>query len=61
MTPDFYLPDADIYVECTTMNQRLVARKRRKLRRVEALHDVVVVAHYRRDLERLGWVDADAA
>jgi hypoxanthine phosphoribosyltransferase len=61
MTPDFYLPDADIYVECTTMNQRLVARKRRKLRRVEALHDVVVVAHSRRDLERLGWVDAGAA
>ena len=61
MTPDFYLPEADIYVECTTMKQRLVSRKNGKLRRLQALHDIVVVARYRRDLERLGWVGADAA
>jgi hypoxanthine phosphoribosyltransferase len=31
-TPDFYLPDLDLYVELTTMRQRLVTRKNRKLR-----------------------------
>ena len=32
-TPDFYLPDLDLYVELTTLRQRLVTRKNRKLRR----------------------------
>src|SRR5207302_1207522 len=31
-TPDFYLSDYDLYVELTTMRQRLVTRKNRKLR-----------------------------
>ena len=37
-TPDFYLPEQDVYVECTTMRQRLTARKNRKVRGRFAAH-----------------------
>ncbi|MBU6429450.1 MAG: hypothetical protein KGR26_10595 [Cyanobacteria bacterium REEB65] len=30
--PDFYLPQADLYVELTTMGQRQLTRKHRKIR-----------------------------
>jgi hypothetical protein len=32
--PDFYLPDDDMYVEITTMNQKLVTKKNRKVRQL---------------------------
>jgi hypoxanthine phosphoribosyltransferase len=32
-TPDFYLPDLELYVELTTLKQSLVTEKHRKLRR----------------------------
>ena len=32
VTPDFFLPDHDLYIELTTMRQRLVTRKNRKFR-----------------------------
>ena len=32
--PDFYLPDLDLYVEMTTLRQKLVRKKNRKLRRL---------------------------
>src|SRR5262245_49014237 len=32
VTPDFFLPDYQLYVELTTMRQRLVTRKNRKFR-----------------------------
>ena len=32
-TPDFYLPAQDLYIEITTLNQKLVTRKNRKARR----------------------------
>ena len=51
-TPDFYLPEQDVYVECTTMRQRLTARKNRKLRKLRE-RGVIVGILYRRDLERL--------
>src|SRR2546430_11704641 len=31
-TPDFYLPDLDLYVELTTLRQRLGTRQNRQLR-----------------------------
>ena len=34
-TPDFYLPDLDLYVELTTLKQSLVTVKHRKLRRFQ--------------------------
>ena len=53
-TPDFYLPDQDLYVEVTVMKQSLVTRKNRKLRQLRELHpDVKVKLFYRRDIERL--------
>jgi hypothetical protein len=53
-TPDFYLPDQDLYVEVTVMRQSLVTRKNRKLRQLRALYPhVKVKLFYRRDIERL--------
>ena len=42
VTPDFYLPDADLYIECTEMRPQLAHRKRRKLRKLRALYGEVV-------------------
>ena len=48
--PDFYLPAYDLYVEITTLNQKLVTKKNRKLRRLRELHpDVQVKIFYQRD------------
>jgi hypoxanthine phosphoribosyltransferase len=53
-TPDFYLPEQDLYVEITVMKQSLVTRKNRKLRELRARYpDVKVKLFYRRDIERL--------
>lgn len=54
-TPDFYLPELNMYVELTTMRQRLVTRKNRKMRRLRELYpDIRIKLLYRRDCERLG-------
>ncbi len=37
-TPDFYLPDQNLYVELTTKEQRLMTAKHRKIRKAQALH-----------------------
>ena len=34
-TPDFYLPEYDLYVEVTTLKPSLATRKNRKLRRLK--------------------------
>jgi hypoxanthine phosphoribosyltransferase len=53
-TPDFYLPDQDLYIEVTVMKQSLVTRKNRKLREIQRLYpNVRVKLFYRRDIERL--------
>ena len=53
-TPDFFLPDENLYIEVTVMKQSLVTRKNRKLRELrEHYPDVNVKLFYRRDLERL--------
>lgn len=53
-TPDFYLPEQDLYVEVTVMKQSLVTRKNRKLRKLRQRYpDVRVKLFYKRDLERL--------
>ena len=54
VTPDFYLPEQDLYVELTTMRQALVTRKNRKIRKLrERYPGVRVKIFYRRDFERL--------
>ena len=53
-TPDFYLPEQDLYLEITSMKQSLVTRKNRKLRKLRELYpDVRVKLFYKRDIERL--------
>ena len=53
-TPDFYLPDLDLYIELTTLRQRLVTEKNRKLRTLRELYpDVNVKLLYNRDYRRL--------
>jgi hypothetical protein len=49
-TPDFYLPAYDLYIEITTLNQKLVTKKNRKARLVQELYpDVTVRVLYQRD------------
>jgi hypothetical protein len=48
--PDFYLPRFDLYIEITTLNQRLVTKKNRKVRRLRELYpDVHIKVLYQRD------------
>jgi hypothetical protein len=48
--PDFYLPGFDLYIEITTLNQRLVTKKNRKVRRLRELYpDVRIKVLYQRD------------
>ena len=37
-TPDFYLPDMDIYIEITTMDQKLITKKQRKIKLAKKLY-----------------------
>ena len=53
-TPDFHLPEQDLYLEVTVMKQSLVTRKNRKLRKLrERYPEVRVKLFYKRDIERL--------
>ena len=53
-TPDFYLPELDLYVELTTLKQSLVTKKNRKLRRLRKLYpDINIRLFYGRDYRRL--------
>ena len=52
-TPDFFLPDLDLYVECTVMRQARTNRKRRKVLRTRREAGVSVEILYRHDLDRL--------
>jgi len=48
--PDFYLPAYDLYIEITTLNQKLVTKKNRKVRLLRELYpDVKVKMFYQRD------------
>jgi hypothetical protein len=58
-SPDFYLPTFDLYIEVTTMNQKLVTKKNRKVRRLRELYPgVKIKIFYQRDylalLEKYG-------
>ena len=53
-SPDFYLPDLDLYLEMTTLRQKLVRKKNRKLRRLRELYpDLNVKLFYARDFRAL--------
>ena len=54
LTPDFYLPDLDLYLELTTMKQRLVTEKNRKIRHMRELYpEINIKLLYRRDYHRI--------
>ena len=49
-TPDFFLPQYDLYIEITTLNQKLVTKKNRKVRRLrEHYPEVRCKVFYQRD------------
>jgi hypothetical protein len=53
-TPDFYLPELDLYIELTTLKQNLVTKKNRKVRMLRELYpDVNIKIFYGRDYKRL--------
>jgi len=53
-SPDFYLPDLDVFIELTTLKQSLVRRKNRKLRRLRELYpDIRVKLFYGKDFRAL--------
>jgi hypoxanthine phosphoribosyltransferase len=53
-TPDFYLPEHDMYVELTTMKQSLVTPKNRKVRLLRELYPGVnVKLLYQKDYQQL--------
>ena len=53
-SPDFFLPELDVYVELTTLKQSLVRRKNRKLRRLRELYpDIKIKLFYGKDFRAL--------
>ena len=53
-TPDFFLPELNLYVELTTMKQSLVTRKNRKVRLLRELYPQVnIQVFYQKDFENL--------
>lgn len=53
-SPDFYLPQQDLYIELTTLRPQLTTRKNRKLRRMNELYPAINVKLFkRRDIRNL--------
>jgi len=53
-TPDFYLAELDLYIELTTLNQRLVTKKNRKIKKVRELYpEINVKLFYKKDYNSL--------
>jgi hypothetical protein len=53
-SPDFYLPDLELYLELTTLRQKLVRKKNRKLRRLRELYpELNIKLFYARDFRAL--------
>lgn len=64
--PDFYLPEDDVYIEITTMSQKLVTKKNRKVRKLRELYpEVTCKVFYQRDylhlLVKYGLEEPDAS
>ena len=71
-TPDFYLPDEDLYVEITTMRPKQVRRKNRKIRWLLEDYPEINIKLFKRsdfrqlmakysmdDEERASWIGLD--
>jgi hypoxanthine phosphoribosyltransferase len=47
-SPDFYLPQQDLYIELTTLRPELSTRKNRKLRRMKELYPEINIKLFKR-------------
>ena len=47
-TPDFYLPEQELYVELTTLRPQLIRHKNRKLRRMHELYPEINIKLFKR-------------
>ncbi len=47
-SPDFYLPDQDLFVELTTMLPNQIRHKNRKIRRLRELHPEIAIKLFKR-------------
>lgn len=53
-TPDFYLPQQDLYIELTTLRPRLSQYKNRRVRRLKELYPEINIKLFkRREMHRL--------
>jgi hypothetical protein len=53
-SPDFYLTEYDLYIELTTMSQKLVTKKNRKVRMLRELYpDINIKIFYQKDFKNL--------
>lgn len=53
-SPDFYLPELDLYIELTTLRPKLVTKKNRKIRRMNELYPEINIQLWKRsDLRNL--------
>lgn len=53
-TPDFFLPEFDMYVELTTMKQSLVTKKNRKVKLLKTIYPQVnIQVFYQKDFQNL--------
>jgi len=53
-SPDFYLPEQDLYIELTTMTQKLITKKHRKVRRLRELYpDINIKLLNRADFKQM--------
>ena len=53
-TPDFYLPDLDLFIELTTLNQNLVTKKNRKIKKIRELYpEINIKLFYKKDYDSL--------
>jgi hypothetical protein len=53
-SPDFYLPQQNLYIELTTLRPNLTTKKNRKIRRLTELHPEINIKLFKRaDLRQL--------
>ncbi len=53
-SPDFYLPNQELYIELTTLRPQLTTRKNRKIKRMQELYPSINVKLFkRRDIRNL--------
>jgi hypothetical protein len=47
-SPDFYIPDQDLFVELTTVRPKLITKKNRKIRRLKELYPEINIKLFKR-------------